>query len=433
MVAKTIAAEMGDDSKRALVENKGSGEVLVKCKGVTKKFCRSLSKSLSYGVRDIIGEFLGSRPSRDLRNGEFYALNGVDLELRRGECLGLIGPNGAGKSTLLKMINGLIKPDAGTITVRGRVGALIELGAGFNPILTGRENIYVNASILGMTKKEVDSKLEEIIEFSEVGDAIDAPVQTYSSGMKVRLGFAITTVLDPDVLLIDEVLAVGDVAFRMKCYQHLQKLMENGTSIIFVSHQIYSIFRICDRVAVLGSGEVQYDGATSGGIPVYEELTTEKLRLAKGSNQFKGVEIKDLKFTPGNGEEMESFTTGNSLDISFQLSCEKAEQKVRFLIRVESDQVGFLSSFGSYEKLGYLESLSSGQTFSVSMKFPKIDLLVGSYVIDVMAFSEEHDDVLASLPAAGRLRVVRPEINVQGFGMCGVIAFENKWKVEELK
>src|SRR5210317_1944929 len=169
-----------------------SDKVLIRVENVSKKFCRTLKRSLWYAVKDIAGELFGRNNSESrLRPGEFWAVDNASFELKRGDCLGLIGPNGAGKSTLLKMLNGLIKPDKGRITMRGRVGALIELGAGFNPILTGRENIYVNAAVLGIPKQEVDKKLDAIIEFAEIDDFINTPVQSYSSGMKVRLGFAV--------------------------------------------------------------------------------------------------------------------------------------------------------------------------------------------------------------------------------------------------
>jgi lipopolysaccharide transport system ATP-binding protein len=198
-----------------------SADIIVRVEGVSKKFCRDLKRSLWYGLKDTAADLLGGRSSNGLRPDEFWALDGVSLELARGECLGLIGRNGAGKTTLLKMLNGLIKPDKGRIELAGRVGALISLGAGFNPILTGRENIYVNGSVLGLTKKEIDSKLAEIVAFAEIDDFIDTPVQSYSTGMQVRLGFAVATAMQPDVLLLDEVLAVGDVAFRAECYERL--------------------------------------------------------------------------------------------------------------------------------------------------------------------------------------------------------------------
>ena len=291
-------------------------EVLVRVEGVSKKFCRSLKKSLWYGVCDIAGELLPGRKRREtrdegrelsdrsaqdisrspldaglstsaasaldsrpstldsthgLRAGEFFAVKDVSFELRRGECLGLIGHNGAGKTTLLKMLNGLIKPDAGSITMRGRVGALIALGAGFNPILTGRENIYINGSVLGLTKKEIDAKIDEIIDFSEIREFIDMPVQSYSSGMTVRLGFAVATAMNPDVLILDEVLAVGDGSFRHKCYQRIDSL-RGKAAIIFVSHNMPDVGRICQSTVVMERGRTIFQGNAQDGIARYNSL-----------------------------------------------------------------------------------------------------------------------------------------------------------------
>jgi lipopolysaccharide transport system ATP-binding protein len=244
-------------------------DLLVQVTGVSKKFCRDLKKSLWYGIQDAAAEFnplKHFKPNREgqlsvqtLREDEFWAVKNVSFELRRGECLGLIGSNGAGKTTLLKMVNGLIRPDAGRIEIRGQIGALIALGAGFNPILTGRENIYVNASVLGLKKREVEAKLEEIIDFAEIGPFIDAPVQTYSAGMTVRLGFAVATALEPDVLLLDEVLAVGDAEFRAKCFGRISKCLSNA-AVVFVSHSEAQVRRICNRALWLDQGEtVQND------------------------------------------------------------------------------------------------------------------------------------------------------------------------------
>ncbi len=218
-------------------------DTLIKVDGVSKKFCRSLKKSLWYGLQDLGNELRGRRHGGNgqLRADEFWAVQDVSFELRRGECLGLIGHNGAGKTTLLRMLNGLIKPDQGRIEIRGKVGALIALGAGFNPILTGRENIYTNASVLGLSKRQVDAKLDEIIDFSEIGDFIDAPVQNYSSGMSVRLGFSVAAVLiEPDVLFLDEVLAVGDIGFVIKCLNTMRRLTANS-AVVFVSHNMQFI------------------------------------------------------------------------------------------------------------------------------------------------------------------------------------------------
>lgn len=230
-------------------------EVLVKVEGLSKKFCKDLRTSLYYGVKDLFYGVSGNTSERKLRKKEFWAVQDVNFELRRGECMGLIGHNGAGKSTLLKMLNGLINPDAGKITIRGRVGALIELGAGFNPILSGRENIYNNGAILGFSKKEIDQKVEEIIDFAEIREFIDMPVQNYSSGMKVRLGFSVAAQMEPDVLIIDEVLAVGDLGFRIKCLNRIGELL-NNCAVIFVSHSMTQVSRVCTNALLLQKGKI---------------------------------------------------------------------------------------------------------------------------------------------------------------------------------
>jgi len=256
------------------------GEVLVRAEHVSKVYCRSLKRSLLYGVQDIAGEIFGSSipaqermgpPPEDgsgLRAKEFWAVRDVNFELRRGECLGLIGHNGAGKTSLLKMLNGLSKPSRGRITMRGRVGALIALGAGFNPILTGRENVYINGSVLGLSKKEIDAKYEEIVDFADIPDYMESPVQNYSSGMKVRLGFAVATAMEPDILLLDEVLAVGDAAFRAKCYNRVGELLKK-CAVIFVSHSMMQVSQICTRAMYLEGGRMLCIGETEKAVDAY--------------------------------------------------------------------------------------------------------------------------------------------------------------------
>ncbi|KAB1067015.1 ABC transporter ATP-binding protein [Tamlana haliotis] len=232
-----------------------NSEVLVKVEGLSKKFCKDLKTSLWYGVKDLTANVFGNKNVRQLRDKEFWAVKDINFELRRGECLGLIGHNGAGKSTLLKILNGLINPDEGKVTIRGRVGALIELGAGFNPILSGRENIYNNGAVLGFSKKEIDEKVEAIIDFSEIREFIDMPVQNYSSGMKVRLGFAVAAQMEPDVLIIDEVLAVGDIGFAMKSFNAISQILKTS-AVIFVSHSMPFISRICDNIILMDKGKM---------------------------------------------------------------------------------------------------------------------------------------------------------------------------------
>ncbi|MDN5578843.1 MAG: ABC transporter ATP-binding protein [Chryseobacterium sp.] len=228
-----------------------------------------MKTSLKYGALDIIKSTFGIPIKKELRSKEFWAVKDVSFEVRRGECIGLIGHNGAGKSTLLKILTGLYAPDKGQITLKGKIGALMELGAGFNPILTGRENIYNNASILGFTKEEVDAKIQSIIDFSEVEKFIDSPVQNYSSGMKVRLGFAIASHLEPDILIIDEVLAVGDLGFVIKCFDKIGQILPH-TAVIFVSHSMQLVSRICNTILLMDHGGTEYQGNDIGtGIQLY--------------------------------------------------------------------------------------------------------------------------------------------------------------------
>ena len=234
---------------------KENSEILVSCQGISKKFCRNLKKSLWYGVKDGISEIITGQSLDELRKDEFWALKDISFELRRGECLGLLGRNGAGKTTLLKLLSGLIKPDQGTVRLKGRIGGLIALGAGFNAILSGRENIRINGSILGYSRDEIEDKMQEIIDFAEIPDFIDAPVSTYSSGMSIRLGFAVAAILTkPDVLLLDEVLAVGDIGFTIKCLNAVRKMM-NNSAVIFVSHNMQFISQFCTSCIVLKKGK----------------------------------------------------------------------------------------------------------------------------------------------------------------------------------
>jgi lipopolysaccharide transport system ATP-binding protein len=243
--------------------------VLVKVEGISKKFCKDLKTSLKYGLTDLSSEIFGKSKNKDLRPKEFWAVKDISFELKKGECIGLIGHNGAGKSTLLKILNGLIKPDKGRIEMHGRVAALIELGAGFNPILTGRENIFINAAILGFSKKETLKKLDDIISFADIDDFIDTPVQNYSSGMKVRLGFAVAVQMEPDVLIIDEVLAVGDLGFQAKCFNKINELI-NKCAIIFVSHSMPQVARIASEIIHLKAGSIAFKGRNVGeGIESY--------------------------------------------------------------------------------------------------------------------------------------------------------------------
>ena len=237
-------------------------------KHITKKSENKIDK-----IKSAVNSFI--RPN--LNKEDFWALKGVTFNVTQGEKVGIIGKNGAGKSTLLKIISRITEPTDGRIEMLGKISSMLEVGTGFNAELTGRENVYLNGAILGMTKAEIDAKFDEILEFSEVGKFIDTPVKRYSSGMFVRLAFAVASHLEPDILLVDEVLAVGDTRFQKKCIDKMLSIAASGKTILFVSHQMNTIRQLCDRVVVLREGEVIFDGDVEEGIRIYNsEAYTEK-------------------------------------------------------------------------------------------------------------------------------------------------------------
>jgi lipopolysaccharide transport system ATP-binding protein len=364
-------------------------EVLVTVENVSKKFCRNLKQSLLYGVQDITTELLGmDRKSDTLRAKEFWALKDVSFQLRRGEALGLVGANGAGKSTILRIISGLIKPDTGHVKVRGKVAPLIALGAGFNPILTGRENIYANMSILGLSTKEIAAKFEDVIEFSGIGDAIDAPVQTYSSGMAARLGFACAVHIEPDILLIDEVLAVGDLSFRTKCYQRLAKLREKGTAFILVSHNPHTVLNVCESSVYLSKGKLIKSGQTADVIRQYEEdfsLGGTETPLGamflpeKPEHESLGVDIVSLCFKDAEGKIIPAPLCGEAAYLSVECKSNR---------NVSNANLGVLISAlsGQDERVLHITSTSDDEILEIrpgkleiQMQMPFCCLLPGMY------------------------------------------------------
>ncbi len=312
-----------NEQELAAKPQENQSDIVLSVNGVSKKFCRNLKRSLMYGVQDIASELLGLREKSDkLRKKEFWALNNVNFQLKKGEALGLVGKNGSGKSTLLRIIAGLIKPDTGSVEVNGRVAPLIALGAGFNPILTGRENIYANMAILGLSKKEIDERFDEVVEFAEIGDAIDAPVQSYSSGMAARLGFASAIFTEPDILLIDEVLAVGDAKFQAKCSTKLAEMIERDTTFILVSHNSMVINAVCSSAVYLLDGKLQASGTADSIVKKYEsDLFLGKIKLpkpgilflpAKTAQESLGADITYACFKDQYGKILESPQTGDS-------------------------------------------------------------------------------------------------------------------------
>jgi lipopolysaccharide transport system ATP-binding protein len=315
-------------------------ETAILVENVSKKFARTLSQSMAYGISDIARNTVGiSSQSEKLRTGEFWAVDNVSFELKKGEVLGIIGSNGSGKSTILKMLNGIFWPDKGAITIKGRVGALIEVGAGFHPMLTGRENIYVNAAILGMTKKEVDEKYDDIIKFADIGDFLDSPVKNYSSGMYVRLGFAVAAHCEPDVLLVDEVLAVGDLAFALKCHRKMSEFRQSGGTVILVTHSTQAIRNMCNKVMWIESGIINGVGDVHQICDLYEkkvmmrDINDHDDMQSKLSYDSK-IDINKVEFLDERGQPREEFDVGSKLKIRIHFKCGRTVVQPIFVMSI---------------------------------------------------------------------------------------------------
>lgn len=355
-------------------------EILVEVQNVSKKFALDLKTSLKYGAADIIKSSLGLKTSKELRKGEFWAVQDISFKLRRGECIGLIGHNGAGKSTLLKVLNGLYAPDKGQIVMRGKVGALIELGAGFNPILTGRENIYNNAAILGFSKEDVNARMDSIIKFGEIQDFLDMPVKNYSSGMRVRLGFAVAAHLDPDVLIIDEVLAVGDMAFSLKCFQKIDEILPH-TAVIFVSHNLTQISRICDQILLLKKGEVLYQGYDiSAGIQKYFETNeTNNISDTKVILNTVDFEVNNFKFN-GNSDKEFTINWNEEIVVSFDFLNKNLEEMPYFYLQIfDKEQKPIISTNYNFE----IDKINKNVCVKIEIVLNKIELSSNTYYINI--------------------------------------------------
>ncbi|MCR9265876.1 MAG: ABC transporter ATP-binding protein [Flavobacteriaceae bacterium] len=378
-----------------------AGEVLVKVEGLSKKFCKDLKTSLWYGVKDLFGRS-SSHEVGALRPKEFWAVRDINFELRRGECLGLIGHNGAGKSTLLKILNGLINPDEGQVTMRGRVGALIELGAGFNPILTGRENIYNNGAVLGFTRKEIDEKIEAIIDFSEIREFIDMPVQNYSSGMKVRLGFAVAAQMKPDVLIVDEVLAVGDIGFRFKCLNAIGELMKD-TAVIFVTHSMPMIFRVCNKVMLLHRGQEKLFTADVGkGIEKYYAIFPSGKQNIVGSGEAHVIDFKFSvdKQTAHFGDTL-TVPHGSDLHIEMIVKLDLHIKKAALQLVFWNQEMMPVGDVLDTNLQAFLIEQNQHQRHNVTLTIPKVNFNAGKHAMSVMINSPDFSSSYCRLDNAG--------------------------------
>lgn len=381
-------------------------DVVLSVRNVSKKFCRNLKRSMWYGVQDLSRSLLGIRtaspgpaaPDTDLpplRRDEFWALQDVSFEMRRGEVLGLIGMNGSGKSTLLRVLTGVFPPDGGEIHLRGRVGALIALGAGFHPHMTGRENVYLNGTILGMTKSDIQQRFDEIVEFADIGTSLDAPVSTYSSGMTVRLGFAIAIATKPELLFVDEVIAVGDAHFRAKCFRALAAMLKKGVSIVLVSHQMPDIQRICSRCLWLKDGRVSAIGDTGRVSSDYQAWIdankTSTLVDPDGETarpRLQGARIVTVTTLDGEGAVRNEFESGGPMRVRIEYEVKEGIDALNFSLSFNCGEQALYNGYSS--KHDGLTITPAGPTGSVELVFPRIGLGGGTFWLAVSIADREN-------------------------------------------
>jgi homopolymeric O-antigen transport system ATP-binding protein len=348
----------------------------LKLQDISKKY--RIRRETDAGARSsVLGKLLSIRRRKE----DFWALKHIDFEVPRGQALGIIGHNGAGKSTILKLLSRITTPTSGEIMINGRLSALIEVGSGFHPELTGRENIYLNGSILGMLRREITGKLESIVEFAELRQFIDTPVKRYSSGMYVRLGFSIAAHLDPDLLLLDEVLAVGDASFQRKCIDRILELKRKGTTIIFISHDLRAVQKLCDRVILLKHGEIEMDGEPAETIEFYQNSSQLlHAQLKSGAGASREAVVTSLTFYNERGEESLSFETGRPMKAVLKYHVDRPLVDVIFEVQFHSQQ-GRLCSFFSSETLGGQIDLQPGEG-SIEFDCSSVGLGPGVYFVD---------------------------------------------------
>jgi len=358
---------------------------VIEFENVRKAYRRQYGRG---SLRDALSELLGRVVGRDGHDDEdlLWALDGVSFEVREGETLGLIGPNGAGKTTVLKLLSRVTRPTSGHIAVGGRVSALIQLGAGFHPDLTGRENVYLNATILGLKRREIDEKFDSIVEFAELAEFIDMPVKRYSSGMYVRLGFSVAAHVDPDVLLIDEVLAVGDYMFKDKCVRRINEFRESGKTMVIVSHNKEMIQKLCSRTIFLYKGQVVYQGDTQEALDRYhtgfagQALRSERGERLTGKSE-REMEITRVEVLNENDETCHSFLSGQPMRVRIHFRANAPITGPVFYSRIRK---GYKILHGTTTARFDIQSrFESGEEGIAEARYDSVNLLNGEYNINV--------------------------------------------------
>lgn len=321
----------------------------------------------------------------------FMALNGIDLTIYKGEAVGIIGTNGAGKSTLLKLLSRVTAPTEGEIDIYGRIASMLEVGTGFSPEMTGRENVYMNGAILGMTKAEIDAKMEDIIEFSEVRDFIDTPVKRYSSGMYVKLAFSVAAHLDSEIMIMDEVLAVGDMAFQRKCLTKMKEAAtQQGRTVLYVSHNMNTIRQLCERCIVLDKGRVIFEGDVEEAIGVYmgtQDVSPTFIALEQlmREPEFRDSPVKMLSFETLNTENS-IISLGNSIECALSISNSRKVKKIFFRVIIKTSEGIPVTMMTSSDFIQIFEENEKKIKFAIEAP----QLVPGKYTLSLVLYEVDH-------------------------------------------
>lgn len=397
---------------------------------VHKKFSRGQQHT---ALRDLVAASFsrlwrrrGRSDATGLRPQEFWAVHDVSFAIKRGEALGIIGPNGSGKSTILKLLSGILRPDRGRYAVQGRLSALIEVGAGFHPDLTGRENVFLNGSILGMTRKEIAGKFNQIVEFAGVEEFIDTPLKHYSSGMAVRLGFAVSAFIEPDVLLVDEVLSVGDTEFRNRCQRRMEQMRRAGVTMILVSHNLNEVRNLCERTLMIFKGRVAMEGPTQKVLEKYHQTVGEKIRLDwerddarhAADQPVKTIALTRAEVLDEQGQRVETLHTGAAMVLRIHYDARKRIENPR----VDVELIWAAEDFAAAVFDNHLDEVSLGPLAGRGW----IDLRIGPLLLEpnVYAFnirlSDPASDAHDTLP---HVRVVVAE----AVPIPGIFGLSHSW------
>lgn len=397
-------------------------DVLINAVGIGKKY-RSYESS-----RDRFRQLFTRRDGTADR--EFWVLQDVSFSVHRGEAVGIVGRNGAGKSTLLQIITGTLAPTTGTISVSGKVAALLQLGSGFNPDFTGRENVYLNGAILGFTRRQISDYMDEILDFAEIGDFIDQPVKNYSSGMTMRLAFAVSTCLEPDLLIVDEALAVGDALFQRKCYARIEEFIERGGSLLFVSHSLETVRRICNRAIYIQDGCVKAIGEPAEVSAAYEfdlDASNKQSRKTETSvsrrNEYGNgkARIHDVSILDNSGKPIEIIDSDATFALTYKVSFSADVPKCVFGFKIMNTEGQVLYATNTHMWHESFIHARPDQTMQFSFRPERNVLPVGDFflTVGVSETIEGQDHFLHRLVDCAHFRVRAPEAG-RYFGMVNL-------------